>query len=172
MTSDALKYAWQFVLLVLLQVLIFNNLNLGGYVNPFPYIYLILVLPISMGRIQLLLVGFLLGLSVDVFSDTGGIHAAATTLIAFYRPLYLKAQSPREGYEMAAVPHLKVFGLTWFIPYAVLLVLLHHTVLFYLEVFRFSEFFHTLLKTVLSSLLTLFFILLAEYLFVGSNKRR
>jgi rod shape-determining protein MreD len=172
MSSDVLKYVWQFFLLVLLQVLIFNNLNLGGYVNPFPYIYLILVLPISIGRMQLLLIGFLLGLTVDVFSDTGGIHAAAATLISFYRPLYIKAQSPREGYDLGAVPHLKVFGVTWFIPYAILLILLHHTVLFYLEVFRFSEFFHTLLKIVLSSLLTLFFVLLAEYLFVGSNRRR
>ncbi|MCB0756525.1 MAG: rod shape-determining protein MreD, partial [Flavobacteriales bacterium] len=73
MTTDSLKYLWQFGLLCLLQVLIFNHLNLGGYINPFPYIYLILILPISMGRIQLLLIGFLLGLTIDVFSDTGGL---------------------------------------------------------------------------------------------------
>ena len=172
MTTDLLKYLWQFALLCLLQVLIFNNLNLGGYVNPFLYIYLLLILPISIGRIQLLIVGFLLGLTVDVFSNTGGLHAAATTLIAFYRPLYLKAQSPREGYELTAVPHIKVFGLTWFLPYAFLMVFLHHIALFYLEVFRFSEFFHTLLRTLLSSMLTMVLILLVEYLFVSSNRRR
>lgn len=171
MTSDLLKYIWQFVLLCLLQVLIFNNLNLGGYINPFTYIYLIIILPISMGRIPLLFIGFFLGLVIDVFSNTGGIHAAASTLIAFYRPLYLKAQSPREGYELAALPHLKSFGFAWFIPYATIIVLIHHFALFYLEIFRFQEFFHTLLKVILSSVLTLLFILLAEYLFV-SNKRR
>ena len=171
MTSDFLKYSWQFVLLCLLQVLIFNNLNLGGFLNPFPYVYLILVLPISIGRIPLLFIGFALGLVIDVFSNTGGIHAAATTLVAFYRPLYLKARSPREGYESTALPHLKTFGFAWFIPYAMLIVILHHTVLFYLEIFRFVEFFHTLLKVVLSSGLTLFFVFLAEILFV-SNKRR
>lgn len=171
MTSELLKYIWQFVLLCLAQVLIFNNLELGGYVNAFPYIYLILILPISIGRIPLLFVGFFLGLTVDVFSNTGGIHAAATTLIAFYRPLYLKAQSPREGYELTALPHIKTFGLGWFLPYALLIVIIHHTTLFYLEVFRFTEFFRTLLKIVLSSGLTFFFILFAEYLFV-SNKRR
>lgn len=172
MTSDVLKYLWRFVLLVLLQVLIFNNLDLGGYVNPFPYIYLLLVLPIATGRIQTLFIGFFLGLTIDVFSDTGGMHAAASTLIAFYRPLYLKAQAPREGYDLGAVPDVRTFGIAWFIPYAVLLVVLHHLVLFYLEVFRFSEFFHTLFKTVLSSLLTLFFVFMAEYLFAGSDKRR
>ncbi|TNF24303.1 MAG: rod shape-determining protein MreD [Bacteroidetes bacterium] len=172
MSSDVLKYLWRFVLLVLFQALIFNNLNLGGYVNPFPYIYLLLVLPIAVGRIQTLFIGFFLGFAVDVFSDTGGIHAAASTLIAFYRPLYLKAQAPREGYDLGAMPDVRTFGLPWFLPYAVLLVVLHHSVLFYLEVFRFSEFFHTLLKVVLSSMLTLFFILMAEYLFSGSDKRR
>lgn len=171
MTTDVLKYLWQFLLLCLLQVLIFNNLNLGGYVNPYVYVYLIIILPISMGRIQLLLVGFLLGLTVDVFSNTGGMHAAATTLIAFYRPLYLKAQSPREGYELAAVPHIKQFGLTWFIPYAFLLVIIHHTALFYLEAFRFADFFRTLLKVILSSGLTFVFVILAEFLFVNQRRR-
>ncbi|MCF8276916.1 MAG: rod shape-determining protein MreD [Flavobacteriales bacterium] len=155
----------------LLQVLVFNHLNLGGYINAYPYIYLILILPISIGRIPLLLVGFMLGLCIDVFSNTGGMHAAATTLIAFYRPLYIKAQSPREGYELTALPHLKNFGFAWFIPYAVLMIFIHHAALFYLEIFRFSEFFGTLFKTLLSSTLTLFFVLLAEYLFV-SNRRR
>ncbi len=171
MTTDILKYAWQFVLLCLLQVLVFNNLQLNGYVNAFPYVYLLLILPISIGRIQLLFVGFLLGSVIDIFSDTGGLHAAASTLLAFYRPVYLKAQSPREGYELAALPHLKTFGIGWFVPYAVLMVLIHHLTLFYLEVFRFADFFHTLLKSLLSTGVTLFFILAAEYLFV-SNKRR
>jgi rod shape-determining protein MreD len=172
MTTDSLKYLWQFVLLCLLQVLVFNNMNLGGYINPFPYIYLILILPISIGRIQLLFIGFLLGLTIDVFSNTGGLHAAATTLIAFYRPLYLKAQSPREGYEVTAVPHIKVFGLGWFIPYALLIIIIHHITLFYLEAFRFTDFFHTLFRTLSSSAFTMAIIVFIEYAFVRSNRRR
>ncbi len=171
MTSDMLKYTLQFVLLCLMQVLVFNNLELGGYINPFIYIYLILILPVNIGRVPLLFVGFGLGLVVDIFSDTGGIHAAATTFIAYYRPLLLRAQSPREGYELSSTPNSKVFGLGWFLPYAALLVFLHHTVLFYLEVFRFAEFFHTLFKVVLSSLLTLLLILLTEFLFVRDKNR-
>jgi len=172
MRTDLLKYVWQFILLCLLQVLVFNNLHLGGYINPYPYIYLILVLPIAIGRVPLLVLGFLLGLTIDVFSDTGGLHAAATTLVAFYRPLFLKAQAPREDYEASAVPHLASFGLGWFLTYALLMVFIHHAALFYLEVFRLSEFFHTLWRTVLSSLLTVLIILLFEYLFMGSRKRR
>lgn len=171
MTTDLLKYAWQFVLLILLQVIVFNNLQLGGYINAFPYIYLILILPISLGRVPLLFIGFFLGLTVDVFSDTGGIHAAATTLIAFYRPLFLSAQSPREGYELHAVPHISVFGFGWFFLYSTLLTFIHHFLLFYLEVFRFSEFFHTFLKVLLSSVLTLVLVLLIEFLFARNKKR-
>jgi hypothetical protein len=171
MNSDFLKYIGQFVLVCLLQVLVFNNLNLNGYINAFPYIYLVLSLPISMGRIPVLFIGFFLGLTIDIFSNTGGLHAAATTLLAFYRPLYLKAQSPREDYELATVPNLKTFGIAWYLPYAALMVLLHHLSLFYLETFRLADFFFTLLKAILSTGLTLFFILAAEFLFV-SNKRR
>jgi hypothetical protein len=152
-------------------VLVFNNLQLNGNVNAFPYIYLLIILPISIGRIQLLFVGFFLGLMIDVFSNTGAIHAASSTLLAFYRPLYLKAQSPREGYELAALPHLKTFGIAWFLPYAVLMIVVHHIALFYLEIFRFADFFHTLFKTVLSTGVTLFFVLVAESLFVSSKRR-
>ena len=159
------------MLLCLVQVLVFNNLQLGGYINAFPYIYLILILPINLGRVPLLFIGFFLGLTVDVFSNTGGIHAAATTLIAFYRPLFLQAQSPREGYEVHAVPRIRTFGAVWFFLYATLLTFIHHFALFYLEVFRFSEFFHTLLKALLSSVITLVLILLIEFLFSRNTHR-
>ncbi len=171
MTIDLLKYAWRFALLCLLQVLVFNNLQLGGLINAFPYIYFILILPISLGRIPLLFLGFALGLTIDVFSDTGGMHAAASTLIAFYRPLFLQAQSPREGYELHAVPHIRVFGVGWFLLYATLLVLIHHFALFFIEVFRFSEFFYTLFKVLLSTIVTLVLILLIEFLFAGNSNR-
>jgi len=171
MQTDLFRYAWQFALLSLVQVLVFNNLQLGGYINSFPYIYFILILPINIGRVSLLLIGFVLGLTVDVFSNTGGIHAASTTLIAFYRPLFLKAQSQREGYELHAVPHIRNFGVGWFILYASLLTFIHHFSLFYLEVFRFTEFFYTLLKVFLSSGLTLGFIFLIEFLFARNTKR-
>jgi hypothetical protein len=108
------KYIFRFVALVLLQVLVLDNIQLGGYINPFPYIYFILILPINTGRLTLLFFGFLLGITLDVFSATGGIHAAACTLIAFYRPFLLKAQGPRDGFELHATPHARLFGVGWF----------------------------------------------------------
>ena len=86
MTTDLIRFAWQFILLCSLQILVFNNIQLGGYLNPFPYVYLLLILPISIGRVSLLFVSFSLGLVIDVFSNTGGIHAAASTVIGVLSP--------------------------------------------------------------------------------------
>jgi len=166
------KYVFRFVALVLLQVLLLDNVGLGAYINPFPYVYFILLLPVNTGRLSLLFLGFLLGLTLDLFSGTGGIHAAACTLIAYYRPFLLKAQSPRDGFELHAVPHVRLFGLGWFLGYASLLIVMHHSVLFFMEVFRFADFFHTLLKIVLSGALSLSMIMLMEVVLAPERRRK
>ena len=165
------KYVFRFVALVLLQVLLLDNVGLGSFVNPYPYMYFILLLPVNTGRLSLLFLGFGLGLTMDLFSGTGGIHASACTLIAFYRPFLLKAQSPRDGFELHAVPHVRLFGLGWFLGYAALMILIHHSVLFVTEVFRFVDFFYTLLKVILSGAFSLGIIMLLE-LILAPDKRR
>ncbi|MCF8259103.1 MAG: rod shape-determining protein MreD [Flavobacteriales bacterium] len=170
--TELLKYVLKFIGITLLQVLLLDNVELGSYVNPFPYIYLILILPVNMGRVALLVMGFALGLTLDTFSGTGGIHAVATTLIAYYRPFLLRAQSPREGFELHAVPHINLYGFSWFVGYATLMVAIHHTVLFFLEVFRFAEFFHTLWKIILSGIFSVGIMLLMEVLTVTDRRRK
>jgi len=171
MRTDLLKYVVQFVVLCLLQVLVFNNIQLGGYLNPFPYVYFLLILPIGISRVSLLLIAFLLGLVIDIFTNTGGIHAAACTVIGFYRPLFLNAQSPREGYELQMAPNTKSLGIGLFALYAALMVFIHHLVLFYLEIFRFSEFFFTLFKATASSVFTVVIIMIVEFVFVREKRR-
>ncbi len=170
--NEVIGHVLRFIGLVLVQVLLLDNVELGSYINPFPYVYFILLLPINIGRLPLLMLGFALGLTMDTFSGTGGIHAAASTLIAFYRPFLLSAQSPREGFELHATPHVRLYGFGWYLGYASLLVTIHHSVLFYLEVFRFSDFFHTLLKVVLSSAMTVGLIVLTEMLTVSDRRRK
>jgi hypothetical protein len=169
--TDILMLALRFAALLLLQVLVIDNVPMGGFINPYPYIYLVLVLPVTIGRMWLLLIGFALGLAMDMFSGTGGIHAAATTLIAYYRPLLLKAQSPREGFELNAVPNIRLFGIGWFVGYAALLTLMHHLALFLLEVLSFGDFFRILLRTLLSGGMTLAIIMMME-LMTGRERRR
>ena len=170
--TDIFRSALRLVALVLLQVMILDNVQMGGFINPYPYIYLVLVLPVTIGRIWLLLIGFALGLVMDMFSGTGGMHAAATTLIAYYRPLLLKAQSPREGFEQNAVPNIRLFGIGWFVGYAALLTLMHHFALFILEVLSFGDFFRVLLRTLLSGGMTLTIMMLMELMTTRERRRK
>jgi rod shape-determining protein MreD len=160
------------VALVLLQVMILDNVQMGSFINPYPYIYLVLILPVTIGRVWLLLIGFALGLVMDMFSGTGGMHAAATTLIAYYRPLLLKAQSPREGFELNAVPNIRLFGIGWFVGYAALLTLMHHFALFILEVLSFGDFFRVLLRTLLSGGMTLTIMMMMELMTTRERRRK
>ncbi len=161
----------RFILLVILQVLIVQNINLTGYVILLPYIMVIIILPFETNKLIVLFSSFLLGVCVDYFYDSSGLHAAACTIMGFSRYYVLKYIAPRDGYDIGVKPTVEDMGLEWFLRYAGTLVLIHHFFLFYLEIFRFSEFFTTLLRVILSSIATLVLIYLIQFLFF-SNKRR
>lgn len=169
--NNAVRHITVAVLLALAQGLLFNNVHWAGYLMPFPYIYLMLTLPVNMGRLALMFVGFAYGLCMDVMADTGGLHTAATVLLAFFRPLMLNAVSPRDGYEVNVNPHIGLFGIGWFFSYALVLTLAHHFVLFFFEVFRFTGFFFTLLRMLSSTLATLAVVFAFELLFSRLPKR-
>ena len=163
MINSLLRFGLIFVLVMLLQVLLFNNIQFSGYVNPYIYILFILLLPVEIPSWLLLLLSFVTGLVMDVFSGSPGMHSSATVLAGFVRPYVLRITSPRDGYDAGAEPSMLAYGFNWFLSYALIIVLVHHTALFYLEVFRFAEFFRTLLRVILSSVFSLTFILLIEY---------
>jgi rod shape-determining protein MreD len=165
------RYIIYFLVLVFVQVLILNNIQLGGYINPYIYILFILVLPFETPRWMLLVVGFLLGFTIDSFTNTLGMHSSASVFMAFLRPYVLKLISPREGYESETFPMVKYYGINWFIQYAAILVIAHHLFLFYIEVFRFSDFFLTFFRVILSSIFSLMLIFISQY-FYRSTKRR
>ena len=158
------RNAGRFVILVLFQVLVLNNVQFSGFVNPFMYVLFILLLPFETPRWVLLVSGFVLGLSIDIFSNTLGLHTSATLFMAFLRPYVLQVISPRDGYETGTYPRVFYYGITWFLKYAIILVFAHHLFLFYLEVFRFSEFFRTLLRVILSSSFSVLIIVLSQYI--------
>jgi rod shape-determining protein MreD len=154
---------FRFITLVLIQILIFNHIQLSGYINPYIYILFILLLPFETPGWLLLVLGFLLGISIDFFSDTLGMHTIATTLMAFLRPFVLDIIAPRDGYETGTKPRISFYGLSWFSRYAAILTVIHHFVLFYIEIFHFGGFFSTLLRVILSSAVTLFLIILSQF---------
>ena len=164
MIRQVSRYILQFLVLVLLQVFILNNVQLGGFINPYIYILFIILLPINTPKWLLLVSGFVLGISIDIFSHTPGMNSSATVFMAFVRPYVLEIIAPREGYEKDSSPRLKIYGFTWFIRYTFILVLAHHFVLFYVEVFRFSDFFLTFSRVILSTIFSTLLIVTSQYL--------
>ena len=133
MIITVIKYSALFILLVLLQGLILNNIEFGGYIIPFMYVIFILALPFETPNWLVLILGFVLGIAIDSFTSTLGMHTSATVFMAFCRAYILKLLKPRDGYEFNLKPNVQTMGLTWYLLYASSLILLHHLFLFYIE---------------------------------------
>jgi len=172
MLTDIVKLGIRFIVLVLLQIVVLNNIQLSGFINPYLYVLFILMLPVKVPRLLLMVIAFFSGLVIDIFSNTMGMHAAACVFMAFCRPAVLRFIAPREGYEAEATPSVKDMSFNWFLVYAGVLILLHHLMLFYTEVFRFSELFSTLLRVVFSAVATLALVIMCQFLFIKSGKER
>jgi rod shape-determining protein MreD len=169
MTSKVFINIIRFIILVALQVFILENINLRGYINPYLYVYFILLLPFETPGWLLLIASFLMGFSIDTFVGTMGIHTAASVLMAFARPLIIKAIPSRKEFEPGMKPSISDLGFLWFFTYSLLLVFIHHFALFYLEVFSFTDFFNTLLRVLLSSIFTILLVIIAQYLFFKAS---
>jgi len=163
MINSILRFGLIFILLIMLQVLLFNNIQFSGYVNPYVYVMFILLLPVEIPAWLLLLLSFVTGAIIDYFSGSPGMHSSATVLAGFVRPYVLRVISPRDGYEPNSDPSMITYGFRWFLFYTLFIVLVHHTALFYLEVFRLTEFFRTFIRVLFSSVFSITFILLIEY---------
>lgn len=171
MTTEVIKNILRFILLVLLQVIIIQNINLTGYVILLPYVIIIIMISFETPKLMVLISSFLLGVVIDYFYDSSGLHASACTIMGFSRYYVLKYIAPRDGYDIGVRPTVEDMGIEWFLRYAGTLVFIHHFFLFYLEIFRFSEFFSTLLRVILSSIGTLSLIYLIQFLFFSNRKR-
>jgi len=150
--SNIIKYAILFVVLVLLQVLVLNKISFLGYAVPFAYIYFIIKLPVGCNRNLTTLLGFILGMTIDIFCSTPGINAVATTLIGFIcRPaqgLFFMLDDYNEQ-----TPSYGVLGFS-FMKYAVFMTLIHHIILVSVESFSYFNIKLVLLRIILSAILT------------------
>ena len=161
----------RFVVLVLFQVLVINHIRLGGYVHPCIYMIFIMLLPIYMPGWQLLLLGFGLGFSIDLFTGTPGLHAGATTLMAFCRPSIIKLVSGNQKFENIQEPNLGQLDGIWFFRYVLCLVLIHHFFLFFLESFSFRLIGQVLLRILLSVPVSIFLIMMILYIFTSEKRK-
>ncbi len=166
MIISYLQQLYWFFGLVLVQVLILNKIHILGFITPFLYIYFLLKLPTGISRNLLLLLGFILGITIDVFSNTPGINAAACVFLAFVRPTFLRLFTPRDMLD-SIVPSFKSMGISSYIKYTIVSVFACLMALLTLEFFTFSTFGMLLLRVISCSALTVVCILAIE-----STRRR
>jgi rod shape-determining protein MreD len=164
MIKDFWKYAIMFAVLVLVQVLILNNIQFSGLVNPYIYILFILLLPFSTPGYFLLGLSFLIGITVDMFGNTPGMHSGACVLLGFVRPGIAQLISSREMIEKSSTPSMAQLGTASFIKYTVIAVLVHHVFLFFVEAFSFGNILETILRFFLSSIFSIVIILGSQFI--------
>lgn len=161
----------RFVALVVAQVLLINHIRLGGYVHPYIYLIFVMLLPVNMPGWQLLLSGFGIGLVIDLFMGTLGMHAGATTMMAFCRPAIIRIVSGSLKFENNREPSINQLGFPWFLRYTLCMVLVHNFTYFMLEGFSFHLVGQALLRILISVPVSTFLILTILYLFSSSKKR-
>ncbi len=160
MNRENINIAFLFIGLILLQVIVLNNINFLGYINPLYYIWFIFLYPIRKDDASVLVLSFLLGLIIDMFADSGGINAAATLFIAFIRIPVLQSVLGKRELDYGAINIFKL-PFSKLLAYVVILTTVHHFVVFSMEYFKWSKFGTILLNTVLTSIFTIILALIS-----------
>ncbi len=168
MNSTVLYNMARFILLLAAQILIFNEMDFSGYLDPYPYILFIILYPVNGNRFGLLLASFFLGILIDMFCNSGGVHASASLVLAYLRPTFFKF-SFGVSYEYQTIKINERLTPERF-SFILISVVTHHFVLFLLETFRISFFWNILLRTVFSTVFTIVICILIIYIFKPSKR--
>lgn len=168
MNSTLLVNISRFILLLAVQIIFFNNMGFLGFIMPLPYILFIILYPVNGNKSGLLIASFLLGLMMDIFSNSGGIHTTACLVLAFVRPSIFKF-SFGVSYEYQTIKLNDVLTPERF-SFILISVVIHHFTLFILEAFQISFFLDILLRAFLSTIFTVISCIIIIYL-IKPNKR-
>lgn len=168
MNSTLLVNISRFILLLAVQIVIFNNMTFLGFIMPLPYILFIILYPVNGNKSGLLIASFFLGLAMDFFSNSGGTHATASLLLAYMRPSIFKF-SFGVSYEYQTIKLNDSLTPERF-SFILISVVLHHFTLFILEAFQISFFLDILIRALLSTVFTTISCIIIIYL-IKPNKR-
>ncbi|MFW5706324.1 MAG: rod shape-determining protein MreD [Bacteroidota bacterium] len=172
MDLNIFKHIGRFLILIAIQVVILNHIYFGGYITPYIYPLFILLLPFDVKGWVLLVTAFFTGLTVDIFTDSAGMHASATLFMAFFRPYVIRLISIKTVFEPGTEPRIENNGIGWIFLYTLLLIFIHHLALFLIEVFRLDELLQILLRTLLSSAFSAAIVMIAHLLMGKAPRSR
>lgn len=154
-----------FIVFLLLQILLLKNLVLFGSAFCFLYLLYILLLPIEIKTVPTLFLAFVLGLAIDLFYDTLGIHTASILAMAFVRRRWIKVITPRGGYDDDLEPSVLNMGFLWFLTYSFPLILLHHVLFFYVDNLGTGLFLFAVQKIIASAIFVFIVSIIVQLLF-------
>ena len=154
-----LKYGLLFIVVLLLQVLLFNNLDLNIYISPFVYIAFVILLPMELASIYVLMLGLIMGVSMDVSMLTAGINTIASLFTAYFRPIILELTVGKELFKDGGVPSIQRLGFFKMLRYVLFFCLIHFTIFFSLETLSVEYLYLTVLQIVFSSLISVILVL-------------
>lgn len=164
MNNLVLNNAIRFIALIFLQVLVLNHVNIFGHINPMVYIVWVFLFPVRKKRSLFLILSFLLGISIDFFSDSGGINAFAITFIAYLRLPVLKAILRKSDLDYVQF-NLRAISFNKAFLFISTLTIIHHFIVFSLEYFSFNALLSIISNTILTSIFTIFISILGIVLF-------
>lgn len=159
----------RFLLLLLLQVLVLNQIEIGFGIQLMIYPLFIVLLPVETGVFWLMGAAFTMGLIIDAMSNTFGLHTSSLLVVAYARPMIFKLFAPRDGYDPSISINLFTMGTSWFIRSYGILLLIHHFWFFMLEMFKLNEITFVLQKTLLSAPLSFVLAVILQYLFIRNR---
>lgn len=161
----------RFLVMLALQVLIFNHVHLFGFINPSVYLLALFLLPLDIPRSAEFAIAFAAGFVVDIFQLTYGIHASACMFFILLRPYLMHAMNVNKKKNDTEVPMPGKKDFRWMLFYTLLLTLCHQIITTFLEVFSFRQFLYTLFVIAANTLFTTLLILCIEYIFIPVKKQ-
>jgi hypothetical protein len=172
--SEPIKQILRFILFILVQALVLNNMPpLHRFVTPYLYMLFLIWLPFSVSRPWMLILGFITGFSLDLFTKTPGLHASACVWLAYVRTPLISLLVPSDTKELkTGSPGIRSMGFTSYALFVLILTLFHHGWLVFLEWMSFGNIVYFLGKVFFTTLVSLLLILITELLFRPIRKRR
>lgn len=170
MKNNFVFYSVLFLTLILSQILVFNQLEIGLGIHIMIYPMFVLALPFDMRPATVMILGFLTGITIDWYTNSFGLHASSAVFLAYLRPKLFSFLEPREGYDTLKRPLLRDMGRNWFFTIYAIGLLLHHLWFFTFEIFKFSEIFFILQKALLSTFASLLMITMIQIIFFNKQK--
>lgn len=158
-----------FVILVLIQVLICNHIVLFSIAVPMVFIYFIVRLPIAMKISLVMTLAFLLGLTIDIFSDTPGVNSLSCTLIAVMRRPLLYAYVARDDRTKEIIPSVSSLGVAVYSKFLFSMAIIYCLLVFAIEYFNFADIKDIVVMSAASGLLSFLLMLGVDSLIISKT---